>query len=408
MRSRARRVAVYGFLGSGNVGNDASFETVLEWLRVEHPDVAVRCITLAPAAIEAKYAVPSVSLSWQRPRPGAGRVASAAGKLLGRLVDVPRSMALAGSVDVVIVPGMGVLEESLGVVPWGLPTWMFLIAAACRLRRRRFVLLDVGAEPVGNPLTRRLFVATVGLATHVSYRDSWSAESMRRAGARAPDAVAPDLAFRHPSRSCEEPEPAVLVIGVMAYYGRGDDRARGADLHRRYVGSLADAVVRFTDAGDRVVLVGGDRVDVDVAYEVQRAVRAARPALAGSAVAVPEVTGFAEISDEMARAEVVVASRFHNLIGALRVARPTVSVGYAQKNARLMQELGLAEYCQDIEDLDAERLVSQVRRAQAEGASLSARISAATGRYDRQVGALLDLVAVGELGTACPEHVEVL
>ena len=44
------------------------------------------------------------------------------------------------------------------------------------------------------------------------------------------------------------------------------------------------------------------------------------------------------------RAEVVIASRFHNLICALRLARPTVSVGYASKNRHLMQALGLDEY----------------------------------------------------------------
>ena len=43
------------------------------------------------------------------------------------------------------------------------------------------------------------------------------------------------------------------------------------------------------------------------------------------------------------RAEVVIASRFHNLICALRLARPTVSVGYAAKNRHLMEALGLDE-----------------------------------------------------------------
>ena len=41
---------------------------------------------------------------------------------------------------------MGVLEDGLGHRPWNLALWQFLVASACRLRKRPFVLLDVGAN----------------------------------------------------------------------------------------------------------------------------------------------------------------------------------------------------------------------------------------------------------------------
>ena len=139
MNSPAGRVAFYGFLGSGNIGNDASFETVLEWLRLQYPHLDVRCITIAPNAIEARYGIPSVPLS-AAPRLGGGKAAAAAAKVAGRLADIPRSVVLASSADVIIVPGMGVLEESFATRPWGLPAWMLMTAAACRLRGRPFAL----------------------------------------------------------------------------------------------------------------------------------------------------------------------------------------------------------------------------------------------------------------------------
>ncbi|MGH8825060.1 MAG: polysaccharide pyruvyl transferase family protein [Jiangellaceae bacterium] len=400
MSRPVRRVGFYGYLGSGNIGNDATFETVLAWLGSAHPDVEARCITIAPAEMSARYGVPSVPLSWSPSAPSGNRVTGASGKLLGRLLDVPRSFALAGSVDAVVVPGMGVLEEKLGVRPWGLPLWLFLIAAACRLRRRPFVLLDVGAEWAANPVTRRLYVATVGLATHVSYRDGPSAAAMRRAGARAPEAVAPDLVFAHPAATLAEPESGLLVVGVMAYYGRGDDPVRGADVRRTYVAAMAEAMARFADAGDRVVLVGGDRVDIDVARDVRAAVLTARPTLPDDAVLVRDVATFTELTDEMMRADVVIASRFHNLICALRLARPTVSVGYAKKNRHLMQALGLDGYCQDIEHLDADRLVAQVQAARMDQGAFAARVHDATSDYASQVESLLDRVAGEALGLA--------
>ena len=125
MKRPIRRVALYGYLGSGNIGNDASLETVLAWLQSAHPDVEVRCITIAPDEVTARYGLPSVPLAWHSPVSGGNRVTEALRKLLGRLLDIPRSYTLAGSVDAVIVPGMGVLEETLGVRPWGLPLGSF-------------------------------------------------------------------------------------------------------------------------------------------------------------------------------------------------------------------------------------------------------------------------------------------
>jgi polysaccharide pyruvyl transferase WcaK-like protein len=391
-------VALFGYLGSGNIGNDATFETVLGWLRSTQPDVEVRCITIAPEEITARYGVPAMPLAWRSSVPEGNRVTKTARKLLGRLLDVPRSYALAGSADAIVVPGMGVLEATLGVHPWGMPLWLFLTAAACRLRRRRFVLLDVGAEYAANPVTRWLNVATVGLATHVSYRDRASASAMAQAGAREPEAVAPDLVFAHPAPTQAKPERGRFVVGVMAFYGEGDDPIRGAEVRRNYVATMADALAQVIDADDHVVFVSGDRVDIDVAHDLRTAVLNVRPDLPNDAVLVREFTTFTELTEEMMHAEVVIPSRFHNLICALRVARPTVSAGYAKKNHHLMEALGLETYSQAMEHLDANWLVTQVRAAREDADSLSAQIRRGTSEYADEVDSLLQRVAEEGLG----------
>ena len=103
----------------------------------------------------------------------------------------------------------------------------------------------------------------------------------------------------------------------------------------------------------------------------------------------------------MARADVVVASRFHNLICALKHARPTVSIGYAQKSDHLMNSLGLGDYCQVIDHLDSAQLVAQVERAQADRDALSQLIAQQTERFGDQVRALLMELA-GDLGLQVP------
>jgi polysaccharide pyruvyl transferase WcaK-like protein len=400
VNQRVHRIAFYGFLGSGNIGNDASLETVLAWLRLLARDVEVQCITIAPEEVTARYGLRSVPLAWRSSHSGGNRVMKVCRKLFGRLFDIPHSYAMAGAVGAVIVPGMGVLEETLAEQPWGLPFWLLLIAAACRIRGRRFVLLDVGAEWAANPLTRWLHVATVRLATHVSYRDLSSQTVMARAGPRDPEAVAPDLVFAHPASRLTKPEVGRIVVGVMAYYGRGDDPIRGADVRRRYVGVMTDALSQMAEGGDQVVLVGGDRVDVEVAHQIRSAVLTACPRLSPEAVLVREVTTFTELTDEMMRGEVIVASRFHNLICALRLAKPTVSIGYASKCRHLMEALGLDDYHQGIEYLDATRLSAQIGAARQNRVELRAQIEHGGAEYAQDVESLLHRVVAEELGLA--------
>jgi len=398
MKRPVRRLAFYGYLASGNIGNNASLETVMGWLNSNYPQVEMSCISTAPAELSAKYGIPCVSMTWRsqdRSYPG---VIEAARRVFGRLLDIPRSYKLAGSVDAVVIPGMGVLEESLRARPWNLPFGQFLMAAACRLRRRPFVLLDVGAERASNPVTRWLYMTTVRLAAHISYRDQLSAARMAGAGAREPDAVAPDLAFAHPASTLANPEPGRIVVGVMAYYGQGDDPIRGAHVRRRYVATMAEALAQLAEAGHQVVLVGGDRVDVDVARDVQAAILSASPALSHDAVLVRDFETFTELTEEMMRAEVVIASRFHNLICALRLARPTVSVGYAAKNRYLMEALNVDGFSQEIMHLDADQLVAQVRLAREKSEALSALIRRGTVKWAEEVECLMERVATETLG----------
>ena len=42
------------------------------------------------------------------------------------------------------------------------------------------------------------------------------------------------------------------------------------------------------------------------------------------------------------------------------LSKPTISIGYGEKNAVLMAATGLAEYCQSVNSLDLERLIKQL------------------------------------------------
>ena len=110
----AFRVGLFGNLGSGNIGNDASMEAVLRYLRAEHPDAIVDAMCGGPGAVGDLYDLPAIPLFWyQKYQQQASGVTSIALKALGKGIDVLRTATWVRRHDAVIVPGMGVLEASL-------------------------------------------------------------------------------------------------------------------------------------------------------------------------------------------------------------------------------------------------------------------------------------------------------
>ncbi|MEV0502571.1 polysaccharide pyruvyl transferase family protein [Streptomyces spectabilis] len=364
MRSPAR-VGVFGLLGSGNLGNDGSLEAVLGYLRAEHPGAVVDALCGGPEVVAARYRIPATRLHWNR---GEYRTASRAGavaaKGLGKVVDVFRTAAWVRRHDVVIVPGMGVLEATLPLRPWGFPYSLFLLCASGRLFGTRVALVGVGAGPIGNRPTRALVRWSARLAAYRSYRDTQSRDAMREMGVdTARDEVHPDLAF---ALSAPTPSPGPtgqVCVGVMDYHGGNDDRARAGEIHRRYLEGTTRFVRALVEEGRRVRLLTGDDCDATVVDAILEAVDS-------PLVTAAEVTSLADLMKETAAADAVVATRYHNLICALKAGTPTLALSYAAKSDALMARMGLGAYCHPARAVDADRLLEQFRELEKRAAEL--------------------------------------
>lgn len=361
------RVGVFGLLGSGNLGNDGSLEAVLGYLRAEHPEAVVDALCGGPEVVAARYGIPATRLHWYRGEyRTASRAGAIAGKGLGKLVDVFRTAAWVRRHDVVIVPGMGVLEATLPLRPWGFPYSLFLLCASGRLLRTRVALVSVGAATIGNRPTRALVRWSARLAAYRSYRDAQSRDAMRAMGVdTARDEVYPDLAFALPTPRASEPSgsPGPVCVGVMDFHGGNDDRARAEEIYRRYL----DGTIRFVRAlveEDRPVrLLTGDECDASV-------VEAILDAVDSPLVTAAEPSSLADLMKEMAAADSVVAVRYHNLICALKTGTPVLALSYAAKSEALMDRMGLGAFCHPAREVDADRLLEQFRELEQRSAEL--------------------------------------
>lgn len=380
------RVGVFGLLGSGNLGNDGSLEAVLRYLRAEHPAAVVDALCGGPEAVTARFGIPATRLHWYRGEyRTASRAGAVAGKALGKLVDAVRTAAWVRRHDLVIVPGMGVLEATLPLRPWGFPYSLFLLCASGRLLRTPVALVGVGADAITERPTRVLVRWSARLAAYRSYRDGLSRDAMRAMGVDTTgDAVHPDLAFALPAPPPGAP-PGPVCVGVMDFHGGNDDRARAGEIHRRYVAETTRFVRALAAEGRRVRLLTGDAADARVVAAILDAVDSPLVTAAGA-------DSLAELMAETAAAEAVVATRYHNLVCALRTGTPTLALSYAAKSDALMEDMGLGAYRHPAREVDADRLLDRFRALQKHAAevrrTLAERNGAAARRLDAHFGAL--------------------
>lgn len=361
---RSPRVGLFGNLGSGNIGNDVSMEAVLGYLKEHHPDAIIDAFCGGPEEVWDRYGIPAVPLYWyQNYYRRVSGVPAIPLKLLGKGVDIFRTAAWVRRHDVVIIPGMGVLEASLPLGPWGFPYAMFLLSASGRLLGTKVAMVSVGAGVINQRITRWLFDAAARLANYRSYRNPGSREAMRRRGLNVMhDRVYPDLAFAVPAPSAEEPaDTRTVCVGVMDYHGSNDDRKRADEIYSAYLDGMKRFVRWLVDDGRNVRLVIGDTNGSDgrVVQQILADIKESRPDLESSRVTAQPVTSLEDIMRAMLPAGSVVAIRFHNVLAALKLSKPTIAISYSPKHDALMADMGVSDFCLPVMPPDFDLLVQK-------------------------------------------------
>jgi polysaccharide pyruvyl transferase WcaK-like protein len=364
------RVGLFGLLGSGNIGNDASMDSVLAYLSRDHPDAVVDAMCMGPERVRAVQGIDAIPLqcgsqvSTRLPGP-----LRALGKVAGKGADAFRTVAWVRKHDLVIVPGMGVMETSTPIRPWGVPYSLLLLSAAGRLTRTKVALVSVGATPIKQRGTRWFFNSAARLASYRSYRDPGSKQAMTDRGIDTRnDPVYPDLVFGIPALTTEPGDPQVVVVGVMAYYGTNDLRKQGDLIHSAYVAGMQRFVRWLVDNGRQVRLTVGDTSDQEVVDAILADVRSYQPDQ--DRVTAEPVRSFADLMQAMAPASSVVAVRYHNVMCGLKLGKPVISLGYSGKNTSLMADMQMSEFSQFAHSLDVDLLIKQFNELEARSAEL--------------------------------------
>jgi polysaccharide pyruvyl transferase WcaK-like protein len=362
------RIGLIGLFGGGNAGNDGSLEAMLLFLRQIRPDAELACFCAcaegAADHIAQQFKLPTVPLAILRPAGGLLRVLDTL-TLKGprQLASLIRAVLHARRLDLLIAPGTGMLDDFTDR-PFGMPLAVFGWCLAARLCGTRIAFVSVGAGPIHYPLSRWFLKAAAAMADYRSYRDTVSKAFMESIGFDArSDAVYPDIAFKLPTPSPGRTHgiegQLTVGLGVMSYQGWRLDRTRGPAIYATYMAKITTFALWLLDSGHRVRILIGDDADQDAVADALMKVRTARPHLPPERLRAEPMRSLHDLMRQIVDTDVVVATRFHNVVCALKLGKPTISIGYGAKNDALMAEMGLARFCQHVERLDLDLLIEQ-------------------------------------------------
>lgn len=353
------KIGLFGQFGSGNTGNDGSLEAMLQLLKRNCPDAQLMCICSRPDVIREKFGIDTAPVG----RPASkNAVIRAINKCLAqlprRLTGFFGAITLAHGIDLFIVPGTGILDD-YNEEPFGWPFAVLRWSLAAKLAGSRFAFISIGAGPVTHPLSRMFIRKASTMATYRSYRDQNSYDFMRSLNINVTkDAVTADIAFSLPVAQDEEHRSfhQRIGLGIMTYRGWEKQSTDGASIYNTYLDKMAQLIDRLVSGGREVRLLTGDQGDTQAVRDLQNRIRISHL----RQVVFEPASSLQDVMQQIAKTDIVIASRYHNVVCALLMERPVISIGYARKNDALLSDTGLSEFCHHIESFDPDRVLEQI------------------------------------------------
>lgn len=392
---KPKKISFFGLFGQQNIGNDCTLQAILDNLPRYLPDAEVLCICSGPEEISARHKISTFPMRPIQPnRPGRNSLLI---KLIRKLfVKMPKELlhwvgafkTLIGT-DMFIVPGTGFLvDHSTG--PYGYPYYVFKWSVIAKLCRNKLLFVSIGAGPIYHPLSKWFIRKALSMADYRSYRDDFSKQYLDKIGFDTKDDhVYPDLAFSLPRATMPDPgdhdrQRPVVGIGIIDYHGPSDTRLRGEGetFYQDYIEKVSDFIAWFIENNYTVrILIGDARYDSSVKQDLMESLEKRRLKHTDGQIIDEPILTMEQLLSQLAETDIVISPRFHNIILALMLNKPVVSISYNEKFDFLMAGIGLAEYCQHIDHFDADKLTGLFTKIAKNAGSLKPRIKKKTEEY---------------------------
>ena len=382
---KGKKICFYGNFGSSNFGNESTLQAILYHVRRCLPEAELACICTGPETLTATQKIETVPISRTFVKPW--KLRTRLGGLLRRIfIGVPSELCrwfndfktLKGA-DVLIVPGTGFLTDACGLMGCG-PYNLFRWSLIARLRHCKLLFVSVGAGPLYGALGRYFVKSALSIADFRSYRDDASMNYLKSIGFPTnSDRVYPDLVFSLPETMLPRNHGnarrrPIVGLGLMTYAGKLSVAKPCNETYLDYLEQLVFFVKWLLAHDYDIRLLIGDLEDTHVTQEFKSLLRTRLETYDEERVTDGPVLSVEQLLSQIAATDIVVATRFHNVLMASLLNKPVIAITFHHKCASLMEEMGLSDYCHDINDMNADRLMAQFQDMERNAEKLKAVI----------------------------------
>ena len=374
-------------MGYGNLGDAATQDALIANIRKRVPDAVFIGFSLNPDDTRERHHIPCYPIKrWYpalarsagsglpgRPRRsrlkallkrtplvrGAGR---RAWHLAQELAHIARSYRILRSLDSLIVAGGGQLGD-LWKGPWSHPYNVFKFALLARIARKPLIFVNVGAGPLGHPLSRFFVKSAIRLADYVSFRDVESQQLVRSLGVKTASHVFPDsvYALDIPEQETVRREASRPLVGLNPM-GFADPRIwphQDDSVYSSYLDKLVAFSLWLLSRNYRLKIFTSDlSVDVYAIEDLKRRLQNRLPARVVDEIVGPPAKHVNDLIAEMSTFDFVITSKFHGVVFSHLLEKPVIALSYHNKIDDLMRAVGHSQYCLDIGSFDGERLMN--------------------------------------------------
>jgi polysaccharide pyruvyl transferase WcaK-like protein len=368
---KRKKIYFIGNFGNGNIGNECTLQAILHHCRKYLTDAEITGVCANPDDVSSRHNIHAIPIS-DRHQKRRGSSDSSTVKILQKiLLEIPEEilrwvktyLSLKG-VDMLIMTGTGMITDDDGG-RWGLPYELMKWTFIAKIRHSRVLYVSVGAEPIHHWTTKWFFKLALSLADYRSFRDAKSKEFLQGIGIDVNhDPVYPDLAYSLPLTEmqysvADERARHVIGVGLLDYSGQGH-RVRGGGEHGQYVEGIVNVIAWLIENKYIVrILIGDIKYDNRVKEEIKALIAQRGIPYENMQIIDEPICTVSNLLTQLSQTEMIIASRFHNVLLSLMLNIPAISLSYSTKNDALMSEYGLSRYCQRIDRLDMNLLKEQ-------------------------------------------------
>lgn len=343
MTRTGHRVAVAGWIGSTNLGDELIFAAIRQ--KLEELGAGCVAITIDPRRTEHDHGC--ATIRHRGPRDSGG--------LWRHLADC----------DAMVFGGGGLLQSETS--PWNLPFHLSRLWLA-RTRRIPWAGIGLGAGRIDGAISKQLAARSLRSGVGLTVRDPASAHALQSVGVANVVVSADPVVARRIPRGAEQDWVAVSlrqpnVRGVRTAASRGD-----RSVNDEWLASIAeslDFVSRTAGLSVRFVALQPDR---DAPLHEAVAERMTETVSFGD-------VGSDAVLGDIAASKMVVAMRYHSAVAALISGRPAAVIDYSPKMAALVDDVGPGMQLCGSERLAGSVLWAALEQAQENAAGLESSLA---------------------------------